>query len=348
MLSDGFFFHSKFIAISLNEHGVINEISPAAEQVLGRSNKMAVGHILWDLIENDVDIERALSQKDNLSIFDHYLKTVLLGPIRGDVHIQNREGSTLIWIYPSGKTVQRERSDQARNAAKLASGMAAMLAHEIRNPLGSIRGAAQLLDDGLSQEDGELVQVIEEETKRIGRLVAEFEDMAGSTPPHITKVNIHEVLDQVKRSAKAGYARKISIEENYDPSLPEIACDRDRMVQALHNVLKNAVDALEFYYETQITKAKITIQTRFRTGHRRINGALPVEISLRDNGGGIAKNIREDVFKPFVTSKSQGTGLGLSVVARMIEEIGGVIEMDTSSDGTEIRFFVPIYTEIRE
>ncbi len=345
MLNDAFFFHSKFVAINLDKKGIVDEISPAAEHVLGRSRKLALGHSLWDLIEKDADIERALLKNDNLSIFDHYLKTVLLGPVRGDVHIQSRDGSATIWIYPSGKTVQRERSDQARNAAKLASGMAAMLAHEIRNPLGSIRGAAQLLDDGLTAADSELVQVIEEETNRIGRLVAEFENMAGSTPPHIAKVNIHELLSQVKRSAQAGYARHITIEESYDPSLPEIACDRDRMVQALHNVLKNATDALEFHFESQIDKAKISIQTRFRSGHRRINGAMPVEISLRDNGGGIAANIRDDVFKPFVTSKSQGTGLGLSVVARMIEEIGGVIEMDTSTDGTEIRFFVPIYIE---
>ena len=333
------------LAISLNESLEIIDLTSATEIFLGRSRRSVIGKLIWETIEKTPILEDVFLRQSEVSLLEHALEMRFVENALCDLHVQYRDDQYLVWIYHQGKTWQRQRSENARDVAKLASGMAAMLAHEIRNPLGSIKGAAQLLTDGLSPEDQELCEVIDVEAARISRLVAEFEEIAGSSPAQIEPVNVHLLLDQLIRSARAGYARDIKFSENYDPSLPLIACDQDRLLRALHNIVKNGSEAVFDLYQNNIDRSKISIQTRFVTGKRRGNTELPVEIMISDNGPGIPENLREDIFKPFVTSKKSGTGLGLSIVARSIDEIGGMVEMNTDDHGTKIGIYLPIWKE---
>ncbi len=345
MMSDLILSHPRLIAILVGGSFEILDVSIAAEEALGRSKVHVQGNSIWQFIEKDQALEGALTRPHNTTIFDHEIRSIFHGVIRGDIHTQIKGDQKLVWIYHLGRNIQLERSDATRSVAKLASGMAAMFAHEIRNPLSSIQGASQLLWDSVNADDQSLLEVISEESRRIDRLVSEFEEMAGSAPVHIQPVNIHLILDQVKRAALAGYGRGITFEENYDPSLPDVACDSDRMLRALHNIIKNACEAITTHFGTQMKNGRILLQTRYRTGIRRNHGALPVEILIQDNGGGVPPEILDDLFKPFFTSKAKGTGLGLSIVARTIDDIGAAIEVTSQKDTTSMRIYTPVFSE---
>ncbi|MCL4171289.1 UNVERIFIED_CONTAM: hypothetical protein GTU68_049305, partial [Idotea baltica] len=217
--------------------------------------------------------------------------------------------------------------------------IASVLAHEVRNPLSSINGATQLLRGSISEDDQDLLDVIVEESKRIEKLIGAFEEVGGEGRRELCPVNIHKILDNVRRSAQAGYAQGIKIEINFDPSLPRVMCDEDEMIRAIHNLIKNAAEAIRTHHVNQIERGKILLSTRFRPGVRKEGSAQSIEISIHDNGGGIPVSIRKDIFTPFVTSKKLGTGLGLSVVASAIESIGGAINFENKGEGTLVRIF---------
>ncbi len=237
-----------------------------------------------------------------------------------------------------------ERQLTHRAAARSVSGMAAMLAHEIKNPLSGIRGAAQLLEPALGDEDRALTQLICTETDRIRDLVDRMEVFGDERPLAKTAVNVHAVLDHVKRLAVSGFARGIPFVEDYDPSLPSIMVNRDKMVQALLNLVKNAAEALD---DTN-SDARITLRTAFRPGVRlalpgsQARISLPFMIEVEDNGSGIPANMKEYLFDPFVTSKRTGTGLGLALVAKTISDHGGIVECDSSPKHTVFRILLPL------
>ncbi len=161
----------------------------------------------------------------------------------------------------------------------------------------------------------------------------------------VVSVNIHLILGQVLRSARAGFSQQIEIHEIYDPSLPEIAADTDRLQRALSNILKNASEAITLKFERPDLLGRIVVRTRYQRGLRRNGAELPIEVTITDNGGGISEDILEDAFKPFVTTKTNGTGLGLSMVARIIDELDGVVEIENTNTGCEFRLRFPIWSE---
>ncbi|WP_287450819.1 ATP-binding protein, partial [Thalassospira sp.] len=231
----------------------------------------------------------------------------------------------------------------SRNSARSVSAMAAILAHEIKNPLSGIRGAAQLLEQTSNEDDRVLTRLICDEADRIVELVDRME-IFSDKPLERGAVNIHTVLEHVRRLAENGFAKNLTFEEIYDPSLPPVFGNRDQLVQVFLNLIKNAGEAVD------PKDGVITISTRYQHGIRlAVAGGdarvhLPLVVSVRDNGPGIPQDMRESLFDPFVTTKPTGSGLGLALVAKIINDHGGVIEVkDVPGGGAEFQIMLPIY-----
>ncbi len=219
-----------------------------------------------------------------------------------------------------------------------------MLAHELKNPLAGIHGAAQLLESALeAEQDKELTALIRSEVGRIGRLVDEMENFAGTTDQSHEKLNVHSVLRRALLLFQTQENDGIVYVENYDPSLPDMYGHADRLMQVFVNLLANATQAIR---STGIG-GRVEIQTRYRTGvHRRTESgarrALPLEIRIRDDGPGIPEHLKDIIFQPFVTSKANGHGLGLALVAKIVREHGGLIEHQSRPGKTVFSILLPI------
>src|ERR1700740_3344264 len=238
-----------------------------------------------------------------------------------------------------------DRQLNHRSAARSITGMAAMLAHEVKNPLSGIRGAAQLLEEDSDPAGRELTQLICDETDRIVALVDRMEAFSEYAPISRAEVNIHEVLDRVRKIAQSGFARHLRITEEYDPSLPPVHGDRDLLLQVFLNLIKNAAEA------APEVAGEIVLTSAYRHGLRLAAPGggdrrhLPLMVSVADNGGGIPDDLKPHLFDPFVTTKRNGTGLGLALVAKVIGDHGGVIEFDSQPGRTVCRGFLPLVAE---
>ncbi|MEM8868881.1 MAG: ATP-binding protein [Pseudomonadota bacterium] len=255
--------------------------------------------------------------------------------------VQDGSEHTLLLFHPTSIASQMDRSLAHRSAARSVTGMAAMLAHEIRNPLAGISGAAQLLSMQLGDDEQELTTLIQGEATRIGNLVERVEAFGDLRPTQRLPVNIHDVLDRAKRAAHAGYAQHIRFSETYDPSLPPTVGDFDQLLQVFQNLLKNSAEACP-----QVG-GMIKIRTGYQPGVKlslpgRKAESLPLLVSIVDNGSGIPETLIRDVFDPFVSSKANGSGLGLSLVSKVMSDHGGVVEVDSQPGRTEFRVRLPI------
>ena len=232
-----------------------------------------------------------------------------------------------------------------RGAARSVSAMSAMLAHEIKNPLSGIKGAAQLLEADVSDENIELTQLICSETDRIAGLVDEFEQFTETHADLESSVNVHAVLENVRLLARSGFGKHVKFIEAYDPSLPPVLGNKDLLTQVFLNLVKNAAEAVDG------KKGEVRLTSAYRPGVRlSVPGrarpvSLPLEFCIIDNGNGVPEDIKPHLFDPFVTTKSGGSGLGLALVAKIIGDHGGTIECESQPGRTVFCVRLPVATD---
>lgn len=345
-----------FPLMVLDEKGCIAFVNSAAESFFEHGSFMLIGQPLERLIAKDSPIHGLVSQarEEGVNISEHDIDLVLQrGGGRGlSLHVSpygESQGAVVLSIHAHGAARHMERQLIHRSAARSVTAMAAMLAHEVKNPLAGIRGAAQLLERSVSGPDQPLARLIRDETDRINALVDEMGVFAYDGPLEREAVNIHEVLERVQQSAAAGFAAKHVIGTTYDPSLPPVSGNFDQLIQVFLNLVKNASEAVPEQ------GGEIRISTGFRRGLRLAvpgnagqggNIHLPLMVVIADNGGGIPEDIARHLFDPFVTTKSGGSGLGLALVAKIINDHGGLVEFDSDETGTEFRVFLPVVDDV--
>jgi two-component system nitrogen regulation sensor histidine kinase GlnL len=342
--------------VVLDEAARFVTVNQAAEQFFQGSAATLMQARLSDFLPPDNPlfglIAKARATASQVSDFDLALESPRLSRSAIAVHAATvgDDQAHVVLTLIDGSTAQKlDRQLALRNAARSVEGMAAILAHEVKNPLSGIRGAAQLLEAtlaeaGLADADRELTQLICDEVDRIRALVDRMEQFGGRTVA-FAPVNINQVLDHVRRIAANGFARHVRFVEVYDPSLPPVWGNRDQLVQVCLNLVKNAAEAVPEQ------GGEITLLTAWQHGVRLAlpgSGArvhLPIAVAVRDNGSGIAEDLRDHLFDPFVTTKPQGHGLGLALVAKIVGDHAGLVEAESTPGRTTFRVMLPMAPE---
>ena len=319
-------------------------VNPAAEQLFGVSRTVLEGRPLAELVPFDsplFDLIRRVGEGGS-GVSDYGIELPLS---RGNSHLvdlhvsalDEGRGNSLIVLHPCSVALRLNRQLSHRGGARAVAGLGATLAHEVKNPLSGIRGAAQLLEPSVTEEERPLIRLICDETDRICALVDRMEAFADGRPIERRPVNIYQVLERVRRLAESGFGRNVQFIERYDPSLPEVDGDHDQLVQVFLNLIKNAAEAVpreggEIRILTQYTHG---LSLRVANSRERVE--LPILVEIQDNGSGVGEEMVAHLFEPFVSSKRSGTGLGLSLAAKIVGDHGGVIEFQNQVRGALFR-----------
>ena len=336
-----------FPTLLIDQATTILEANPAAETFLNTSQKSLIGQPVFDRLSIDAPMEEALTRvranQSPLNINDVDVTTGERPPVQCTVHLapmHDNPDIVMLILSPRELADRLGRSLGAKTAARSAIGMAEMLAHEIKNPLAGISGAAQLLSMNLTPEDQELTDLIVEETRRIVKLLEQVEQFGNLRPPDRKPVNIHDALDRARKSALVGFAAHMNIVEDYDPSLPPTFADSDQLMQVFLNLIKNAAEACKTGGTIRLhTFYDLSLRLRRKDG---ISGALPLNVEIIDDGPGIKPEIAANIFEPFVSGRENGTGLGLALVSKIITDHEGWITVDSAPGRTVFRVSLPM------
>ncbi|MFC4270353.1 PAS domain-containing protein [Sneathiella chungangensis] len=339
--------------IVVDDDGYICMTNPAGEEFFALSAKKLLRMTVNEIVPFDSPliglIEQVRAMGDYVSEYGVDLGTPKIGIKNVNLQAFLLYGTSNVVVQIEERTIAAKMDRQLthRGAARSVTAMAIMLAHEVKNPLSGIRGSAQLLEMNASDADRALTRLICDETDRICALVDRMEAFSDDRPIDRDAVNIHEVLEHVRRVAEAGFGRNVTFRENYDPSLPFVYGNRDQLIQVLLNLVKNAVEA------APEDGGEITLSTAYRHGIRlAVPGAqekvqLPLEVGVQDNGPGIPEEILPHIFDPFVTTKAGGSGLGLALVAKIVGDHGGIAEFESSEEGSKVLIRLPVYNFIK-
>lgn len=334
-------------ALILDAEDRIRDVNPVAETFLNASRKTLEGAVMWDKIHMATPLKDSVARV-RAAQSSLYVNAVDVGsdtrkPVMCDVQIAalaDKPDHVLVLMENRELVGRMDRAMSSKTAAKSAIGMAEMLAHEIKNPLAGITGAAQLISMNANAEDRELTDLIVAEARRVLKLLEQVEDFGNVRPPERRAVNIHDVLDHARKSASVGFAAHMNIVEDYDPSLPHTWADPDQLQQVIVNLLKNAAEAgrsggtirLRTFYE-------MSLKVRRADGS---GAAVPLQIEVIDDGPGIAPELVSDVFEPFVSGRENGTGLGLALISKIVADHDGWIAVESAPGHTAFRISLPI------
>ncbi|THD80792.1 MAG: PAS domain-containing protein [Phenylobacterium sp.] len=336
-------------AMVVDAEGALVAVNEAAEALFGHGlSLLARGRFLSALPPGSALgalLERA--RAEGVRVRERAVEISLFGlpPFEADgAATPLGDGSVLLTLtVKAGLGVERSGADAAGLTSIM--GLGRMLAHEIKNPLAGIRGAAQLLKTGAKAEDAPLAQLIVDEVDRVARLVDRMEAFSEDVRSDLTPINIHQVLDRVRALAANGVADGLVLREQYDPSLPPVLGDEDQLIQIFLNLVKNAAEAAHARGDE---RGEIAIFTAYRHGvrvraaHGQPPRGAPLEVRIQDNGPGVPAHLREHLFQPFVTSKPQGAGLGLALTAKLVAAQGGLIDFESEPGRTVFRVLLPV------
>jgi two-component system nitrogen regulation sensor histidine kinase GlnL len=335
-------------ALLVDGENRIIDINPAAEQFLNTSARSLKDAPFFDRLAIDAPLDDAFQRvrSDHAALFINTadVSTGAAPPVQCNIQIAplaGIPGHVLVTLEPRQIADRLGRLESVKSAARSAIGMAEMLAHEIKNPLAGITGAAQLLSMNLSNGDLELTDLIVAESRRIVALLEQVEQFGNLRPPKRAPVNVHDLLDRARKSAQVGFAANMRFIEDYDPSLPPTWVDGDQMLQVFQNLLKNAAQAageaggtirLHTFYD-------MSLRLRRKDGS---GAALPLQVEIIDDGPGLPPEIASEIFEPFVSGRENGTGLGLALVSKIVSEHDGWITVDSAPGRTAFRISLPL------
>lgn len=327
----------------------IVELNGAAEEFLGRGGDRLRGRPLRDVLAADSPLFSLIDQvrqgRAPVTNFGLTVEAPRMAPRRVDVRasLLADDADSVVVCVPERSIAERlDRRLFPRGAARSIGSLAALLAHEVKNPLSGIRGAAQLLEETVPPEERALTRLIRDEVDRICRLVDGMEAFQDAGSTRRDRINVHRVLDRVVRLAESGFGRHVRFRQAFDPSLPPLLGDGDQLVQVFLNLVKNAVEAVPR------EGGEVTLATAFGHGVRVAEGSsggsrhLPLIVRVEDNGAGIPESVGSDLFEPFVTTKIAGHGLGLALVAKIVDDHGGAIEWESVPGRTVFRVLLPL------
>jgi two-component system nitrogen regulation sensor histidine kinase GlnL len=340
--------------VVVDADGIIADANVAAESFFDESVALLRRHALRDLVPFGSPLLTLVDQVRQRGAAVNEYRVDLSTPRMPedrivDLHVApvaEQPDHVVIMLQERTIADKMDRQLTHRGAARSVSALAAMLAHEIKNPLSGIRGAAQLLEQSADDNDRTLTRLICDEADRIVKLVDRMEVFSDERPIEREPVNIHIVLEHVKRLAQSGFARNIKIVETYDPSLPPVYANRDQLVQVFLNLVKNAAEAVG-----DAADGEIELSTAFRPGVRlslpgsKTRVSLPLEFCIKDNGPGVSGDLLPHLFDPFVTTKPSGSGLGLALVSKIVGDHGGIVECESQPRRTVFRVLMPKFME---